>query len=144
LVPPQTTCHLLLCPQGIPPSLSSCFSPSAITPFHLQNNDGAITDFLSFYHLPSSIIGHPKYTSLHAAYSYYNVATTIPILDLFKDALTLAKTEHVDVYNCLDLMENRVVFEDLKFGIGDGNLQYYLYNWKCPEIEPNETGLVLL
>lgn len=35
-------------------------------------------------------------------------------------------------------MENEPVFEDLKFGIGDGNLHYYLYNWKCPEIEPNK------
>lgn len=103
-----------------------------------------MTDFLSFYHLPSSIIGHPKHSTLHAAYSYYNIANTIPLLDLFKDALTLAKSEDVDVYNCLDLMENKGVFEDLKFGIGDGNLQYYLYNWKCPEIEPHETGLVLL
>jgi glycylpeptide N-tetradecanoyltransferase len=81
---------------------------------------------------------------LNAAYSYYNVATTISLIDLFKDALSLARVQGVDVFNCLDLMENKTVFTDLKFGIGDGNLQYYLYNWKCPEIEPNETGLVLL
>lgn len=29
-------------------------------------------------------------------------------------------------------MENKTFLEKLKFGIGDGNLQYYLYNWKCP------------
>lgn len=32
-------------------------------------------------------------------------------------------------------MENEPFFEELKFGIGDGNLHYYLYNWKCPEID---------
>lgn len=37
-----------------------------------------------------------------------------------------------DVFNALDLMENKTFLEKLKFGIGDGNLQYYLYNWKCP------------
>lgn len=58
--------------------------------------------------------------------------------------MILAKQQSIDVFNCLDLMENKTIFQDLKFGIGDGNLQYYLYNWKCPEIEPNETGLVLL
>lgn len=37
-----------------------------------------------------------------------------------------------DVFNALDLMENKTFLEKLKFGIGDGNLHYYLYNWRCP------------
>jgi glycylpeptide N-tetradecanoyltransferase len=72
------------------------------------------------------------------------VAKTVSLHDLFKDLLVLAHQQHVDVFNCLDLMENSSVLTDLKFGIGDGHLQYYLYNWKCPEIQPAETGLVLL
>lgn len=40
-----------------------------------------------------------------------------------------------DVFNALDLMENKTFLEKLKFGIGDGNLQYYLYNWRCPGME---------
>lgn len=40
-------------------------------------------------------------------------------------------------------MENTVFLEKLKFGVGDGNLQYYLYNWKCPEMSPKRVGLVL-
>ena len=48
-----------------------------------------------------------------------------------------------DVFNALDLMENTEFLEKLKFGIGDGNLQYYLYNWKCPAMNPNKVGLVL-
>lgn len=34
--------------------------------------------------------------------------------------------------------------QTLKFGIGDGHLQYYLFNWRCKEITPEEVGLVLL
>ena len=30
--------------------------------------------------------------------------------------------------------------EDLKFGIGDGNLHYYLYNFKCPELTPEQVS----
>jgi glycylpeptide N-tetradecanoyltransferase len=48
-----------------------------------------------------------------------------------------------DVFNALDLMENAELLEKLKFGIGDGNLQYYLYNWKTPEMKPERIGLVL-
>jgi hypothetical protein len=40
-------------------------------------------------------------------------------------------------------MENKSFLEKLKFGIGDGNLQYYLYNWKCPDMTPEQIGLVL-
>lgn len=43
-----------------------------------------------------------------------------------------------DVFNALDLMQNKTFLEKLKFGIGDGNLQYYLYNWRCSSMEPNQ------
>lgn len=123
-----------------------------------------MTDFLSFYTLPSTIMNHPVHHSLKAAYSFYNVHTVTPLLDLMQDALILAKSVCVfllrpvvcvcvcvrqaddplfhlmsmqkgfDVFNALDLMENKTFLEKLKFGIGDGNLQYYLYNWKCPSM----------
>lgn len=48
-----------------------------------------------------------------------------------------------DVFNALDLMENKEFLEALKFGIGDGNLQYYLYNWRCPPIPPNNVWLTI-
>ena len=42
------------------------------------------------------------------------------------------------MFNALDIMHNKEVLEELKFGVGDGNLHYYLYNWKCPEIPSNQ------
>ncbi|TWW70285.1 putative all-trans-retinol 13,14-reductase [Takifugu flavidus] len=100
----------------------------------LVENNGKVTDFLSFYTLPSTIMNHPVHHSLKAAYSFYNVHTVTPLLDLMQDALILAKSKGFDVFNALDLMENKTFLEKLKFGIGDGNLQYYLYNWKCPSM----------
>ena len=35
-------------------------------------------------------------------------------------------------------MDNQEFLEELKFGQGDGNLQYYVYNWRCPEMDPNQ------
>lgn len=57
--------------------------------------------------------------------------STHPHLSLF---LPAAPQKGFDVFNALDLMENKTFLEKLKFGIGDGNLQYYLYNWKCPSM----------
>jgi glycylpeptide N-tetradecanoyltransferase len=105
-------------------------------------NGGKVTDFVSFYHLPSTILG--KDETLYAAYSYYNVATSVDLVQLMRDALCLANKTGSDVFNALDLMENEKFLEALKFGKGDGNLQYYVYNWSCPSMKPSDVGIVLL
>ncbi|XP_041649048.1 glycylpeptide N-tetradecanoyltransferase 2 isoform X1 [Cheilinus undulatus] len=130
---PQTLKALLLV-------LLWCINTLSLT---LQGAGGGLTDFSSFYTLPSTVMHHPLHRSLKAAYSFYNVHTQTPLLDLMNDALILAKLKGFDVFNALDLMENKVFLEKLKFGIGDGNLQYYLYNWKCPPMDPDKVGLVL-
>mmetsp|Transcript_43179 Transcript_43179/g.94140 ORF Transcript_43179/g.94140 Transcript_43179/m.94140 type:complete len:481 (+) Transcript_43179:86-1528(+) len=109
-----------------------------------ENANGEVTDVCSFYSLPSTILGNDKYSVLKAAYSYWNVATTVTLHELMYDALIFAKMHEFDVFNALNVMENEQFLKELKFGIGDGFLQYYLYNWKCPKIEPSGIGLVLL
>lgn len=40
---------------------------------------------------------------------------------------------------------NHFPITDLKFGIGDGKLRYYLYNWRVGKtLAPSEVGLVML
>ncbi len=110
----------------------------------LVNGVPKVTDFCSFYHLPSSIMNNPEHKTLHAVYAYYNVARTMSFEELMHDALVLAQKEGADVFNALDLMQNAAVFDVLKFGKGDGNLHYYVYNWNCASVQPNEVGLVLV
>ena len=38
----------------------------------VEGDQGEITDFISFYALNSSILGHEKYDKLYAAYAFYN------------------------------------------------------------------------
>jgi glycylpeptide N-tetradecanoyltransferase len=115
-----------------------------IDSYVVDDDEGHVTDMCSFYHLPSSVINNPKHDTLGASYSYYNVATSMPLVDLMRDCLIQARKTGADVFNALDLMDNKDFLETLKFGIGDGNLQYYLYNWKCAELEPTDVGVVLL
>ncbi|EYC28441.1 hypothetical protein Y032_0007g3225 [Ancylostoma ceylanicum] len=110
---------------------------------YVVETGGKVTDMLSFYSLPSSVMHHPVHKSIRAVYSFYNVATTIPFKQLMNDALILAHKLGFDVFNALDLMQNASILEELKFGIGDGNLQYYVYNWRCPDMKPEQIGLVL-
>lgn len=103
-----------------------------------------ITDLLSFYSLPSSVLNHEIHKTLFAAYSFFNVATTVTYKELIRNALILAKSEGFDVYNALNVMENSTIFNDLLFGQGDGSLKYYFYNYKCPQTDPNDLSLVLM
>ncbi|PHU24489.1 Glycylpeptide N-tetradecanoyltransferase 2 [Capsicum chinense] len=104
-----------------------------------------ITDFCSFYTLPSSILGNQNHTTLKAAYSYYNVSTKTPLIQLMNDALIVAKKKDFDVFNALDVMQNDSFLKELKFGPGDGKLHYYLYNYRTRHVlRSSELGLVLL
>ncbi|XP_049535215.1 glycylpeptide N-tetradecanoyltransferase [Anopheles darlingi] len=105
---------------------------------------GEITDMVSYYTLPSTVMHHAVHKYVKAAYSFYNVSTKTPWLDLMNDGLISAKNLGFDVFNALDLMDNKQFLMPLKFGIGDGNLQYYLYNWRCPNMQPENVGLILL
>ena len=81
--------------------------PNVIYSYVVEDKDKKVTDFFSFYCLPSSIIKHPKHTVLKAAYSYYNVSTVTPLNKLIFNALILAKKYDFDVFNALNLMDNK-------------------------------------
>ena len=54
--------------------------------------------------------------------------------ELINDALILAKKFRFDVFNALTLMDNSLFLENQKFGAGDGQLHFYLYNYKANPI----------
>lgn len=111
---------------------------------YVVERDGKVLAFTSFYTLPSTVISHSQYDNIKAAYSFYNYATQpIKLIDLMRDSLIMAKKMDYDVFNALDLMENKEFLDELKFGVGDGDLQYYLHNWDCPPFCPEQIGLVL-
>ncbi|EMR08630.1 hypothetical protein PNEG_03106 [Pneumocystis murina B123] len=118
---------------------------------------GKITDFFSFYSLPSSIISNTKYKTLNAAYLFYyalecgvkknmnqiEFKTYVDRLNLLmKDCLIIAKNFNFDVFNALTLMDNPFFLENQKFGPGDGKLNYYLFNYRAKYINSGitETG----
>lgn len=119
--------------------------PNVINAFVVVDGAGRVTDLISFYTLPSTILGHPEHTELKAAYMFYTVPGATPLKQLMGDALILARDRGYDVFNALDVLQNETFLRDLKFGIGDGNLQYYLYNWRVAQaLTPQEVGLILL
>lgn len=103
-----------------------------------------VTDFFSFYALPSTVIGNSQYNQLNAAYIHYYVAKTVSLEQLMQDLLIIAYNNGFDVCNMVDILENGKFTTELKFGLGDGHLNYYFYNWAYPKIESSHVGLVML
>ncbi|KAI9682046.1 MAG: glycylpeptide N-tetradecanoyltransferase [Caeruleum heppii] len=104
-----------------------------------------ITDFFSFYSLESSVIGNKKYNVLKAAYLFYYATKTglgspdkkalkTRLNALINDALILAKQFHFDLFNALTHQDNTLFLEQQRFGAGDGQLNYYLYNYSTAPI----------
>ncbi|ELU43842.1 N-myristoyl transferase [Rhizoctonia solani AG-1 IA] len=106
----------------------------------------AITDFFSFYSLPSTITKSTTGEVVDAAYLFYYAtaesggepAVKARVQALITDALVLANKARFDVFNALTLMDNYPFLKELnhiQFGQGDGYLNYYLYNWRTAPLE---------
>jgi glycylpeptide N-tetradecanoyltransferase len=119
-----------------------------------------ITDFVSFYSLESSVIQNPKHKEVRAAYLYYYASEAAfaerehglkeRLQMLINDALILAKKVTgfssinlkaltvpqalFDVFNALTLHDSPLFLEQLKFGAGDGQLHYYLFNYRTKPV----------
>jgi len=57
--------------------------------------DGKVTDFISFYALPSTVMHHPTHKILKAAYAFYMSTTKVTRTEIMKDALIVAKQVRV-------------------------------------------------
>jgi glycylpeptide N-tetradecanoyltransferase len=108
-----------------------------------KDSSKKITDFFSFYSLPSTVIKYSQHPFVRAAYLFH-YGTTTPsspkpayqkrLQALAQDALIMAKKLGFDVFNALTLLDNSLFLEELKFGAGDGHLNYYLFNYRAMPI----------
>ena len=128
--------HFLLPEEGV------------VDSYPIMDRQGKVTDFTSFYMLPSSILNHPQYDKLNAAYGFYSftedVSNTARYSELIKDALIIAKKLKFDVFNLTESMQHKHCLKDNLFKAGDGNLAHYLYNYRINTVLPEEIGIILV
>ena len=111
------------------------------------DDDGNVTDMLSFYELNSSILNNPDHNKINIAYASYCFAKdneTQRLKQLFKDVLILAKAGGFDVFNVTEVLQHKRILDELLFKPGDGRLNHYLYNWRLPVVQAEEIGLIML
>jgi glycylpeptide N-tetradecanoyltransferase len=101
--------------------------------------------FISFYTLPNTILHNSKYDGMKSAYLWYYAAENDAILkNLVKDALVAARDLGHDVFNALEMMRNKTFLNELKFALGDGTLNFYLFNWRCPAVSSEKQAFVVI
>ncbi|XP_031699887.1 glycylpeptide N-tetradecanoyltransferase 1-like isoform X1 [Anarrhichthys ocellatus] len=115
---------------------------NVIDTYVVEGDAGTLTDVVSFYGVSSRVLNHPVHTGLRAAHLLYVAGTAADPVNLMEDALVLAKSKGFDVFSALDVMDNKSFLDNLKFSVMDKSLHYYLYNWICPNMSPDEVGLV--
>ncbi|EAZ63494.2 myristoyl-CoA:protein N- myristoyltransferase [Scheffersomyces stipitis CBS 6054] len=110
---------------------------NVIKTYVVENEDGKITDFFSYYLLPFTVLNNPIHNELGIAYLFYYASESDGeenykqrLNGLITDALITSKQFDVDVFNCLTSQDNSYFIKDAKFGSGDGFLNYYLFNYK--------------
>lgn len=108
---------------------------------------GKVTDFTSFYSLPSHVLNHPEHKRINAAYGFYSFVSSgdaARFNALMKDALIFARKEKFDVFNVTEVMMHRHGLEKNMFKMGDGNLAHYLYNWRINTVKAEDVGIILV
>ncbi|KAI1124887.1 N-myristoyl transferase [Nemania abortiva] len=100
-----------------------------------------ITDLVSFWVMPTTVLDHKTYESIDIAWcGYYASAAAwdeggdlkARLVALLGDALILAKKAGCDVFNALTTADSPLFLNEaeLKFRPGDGMLNWYLYNYR--------------
>jgi glycylpeptide N-tetradecanoyltransferase len=63
---------------------------------------------------------------------------------VFKSMLSKASQKGFDVFNMVEVLQNRRIATDLLFKAGSGRLAHYLYNWRVPQLDAPDIGIVLV
>ena len=112
---------------------------------YVIKKNNKITDFISFYYLPSQILNNDKYKVLYKGYLYYYFNNNTNLIDLVKELIKIIKkAKKIDVIDCIDIMDYKTIFKDLNFIKGTGTMDYYLYNWECEHVKSHELGVFMV
>lgn len=110
------------------------------------STNGSLDGFISFYCIPTKILDSQEGKCLKVAYlNYYSIKDELLKLPLIKFALRKAQALGYHVFNALDVMgTGEEMLKALRFGRGDGQLRYYLYNWRTAPISSSQVAYIML
>ena len=119
------------------------FRKNVIESYVVETN-GKITDFISFFFIPSKLLTNKKHSEIKRSYLYYYFNTETKLEKLVENGLYFMKQNGMDVVNCIKQYNNEQFIDKLKFMEGSGGLNFYFFNWVCPPIIPSDMAIVMV
>ena len=121
----------------------------------LKNSDNKPIDFVSYYLLPSLVVGTDQ--KVNACYLFLHTCLEANIDKMLDNLVCIAGANNMDVLNTTDIMEvgNALLTKESqkdevsdaddyekvyehKFLKGSGKLYFNFFNWACPDILPKQ------
>lgn len=118
------------------------YSKPDIVETYVIRNSEIVTDFVSVYFLPTTVINNPKHQVINVAYVWAVVANSMKPSQLVSDMLIILSNKGIDLCNCLNTHDNQSFITDLNFVPGNGGLNFYLRD-KPEAMTLNEIGLTM-
>lgn len=118
---------------------------NVIYSFVKEDDNGKITDFISFYNIESLYGGKENWS-----YLYFNIATSLSPTELLENTLILAKQYGMNALITNSIMDYEKASKNLKFNSdidnknGYGSLKYYFNNFICPETNAKDMSIILI
>lgn len=105
----------------------------------LDEKTKSIVDFASYFRIQYLTVDN-QIIQVGQLYTYTSLKTTI--YTIIKNLLIDAKNDSIDLFNATDIMENNAILNEQKFEKGSGVLHYYLYNWNCRTMNPDQIAKI--
>ena len=119
------------------------FRKNVIESYVVETN-GIISDFISFFFIPSKLLSNQKYSEITRGYLYYYFNTKTDLDKLVENGLYFMKQNGIDVVNCVKQYNNEQFINKLKFMEGTGGLNFYFFNWICPPIKYSDMAIIMI
>jgi glycylpeptide N-tetradecanoyltransferase len=118
------------------------YKPSKVVKTYVLVKDDVVVDFVSFTILETVITGSTETirgsteTIRGSTLSMYTCNETTSY-HLLKNAIMFSQNHSCDIFNVTDALENDGLMKELKFIDGTGISNLYLFNWRCPKLNPS-------
>lgn len=110
--------------------------------FFTHQRESVLVDFISFF-MNNLLCLFDEEENIKTAYLYYYASFCTPLNLLVNDALVEAKNKSCDLFVATDLMNNLEFLDRCHFVESATELNYYLYNRRCPPFKRNQASVVL-
>ena len=103
-----------------------------------------VTDFFSFYSLPTSMLKIPGDVKVQTAYFYYSACTSVSETVLAQEFMIHCRDLGFDMIRTTDVLDRSKWLDELRFTCGDHNLHYYTFNCVPTLLDKSQVGLMLV